>query len=204
MIINEILKNNLLNLRQNIDLLIKSNSLTDLQIENFLRDFEKARYKMLSEIKLYNKTVEFEYQKLKTIDNEYKAQLIDNVLRIYVPEVLPSYKNLKTHTHKRILLNVLEATKPFANTFNNEVFIYVKVFDNILGWDVDNKYVKPIADALVYSNVIKDDNITKMFYCVKGEYSELPHTEIYVCDSNEINNFLKIYSSKQYRNFANF
>lgn len=204
MIINEILKNNLLNLRQNIDLLIKSNSLTDLQIENFLRDFEKARYKMLSEIKLYNKTVEFEYQKLKTIDNEYKAQLIDNVLRIYVPEVLPSYKNLKTHTHKRILLNVLEATKPFANTFNNEVFIYVKVFDNILGWDIDNKYVKPIADALVYSNVIKDDNITKMFYCVKGEYSELPHTEIYVCDSNEINNFLKIYSSKQYRNFANF
>lgn len=204
MIINENSKENLLNLRQIIDCLIKSNSLTDLQIENFLRNFEKTRYNLLNEIKLYNKTVEFEYQKIKTIDNEYKADLIDDVLKIYVPEVLPSYKNLKTHSHKRVLLNVSEITKPFANIFENEVFIYIKVFDNILGWDIDNKYVKPIADALIYSGVIKDDNITKMFYCVKGEYSNFPHTEIYVCDSAEIDNFLKKYSSKQYRNFKDF
>lgn len=45
-------------------------------------------------------------KKLKTIDNEYKAKLTDNILKIYVPEVMPSYKNLKTHTHKRILLNI--------------------------------------------------------------------------------------------------
>ena len=67
-----------------------------------------------------------------------------------------------------------------------------------------NKYVKPIADALIYSGVIKDDNITKMFYCVKGEYSKFPHTEIYVCDSAEIDNFFKKYISKQYRKFKDF
>ena len=89
MIINENSKENLLNLRQIIDCLIKSNSLTDLQIENFLRNFEKTIYNLLNEIKLYNKTVEFEYQKIKTIDNEYKADLIDDVLKIYVQDVLP-------------------------------------------------------------------------------------------------------------------
>ena len=77
---------------------MQNNSLTNYKIENYLRIFEKARYNQLSEIKLYNKNVEFEYEKIKTIDNEYKVELIDNVLQIYIPEVMPSYKNLKTHT----------------------------------------------------------------------------------------------------------
>lgn len=195
MIINNNLQKNLVNLKQNIDLLIESNSLTDLQIENFLRNFEKTRYNILNEIKIYNKNVEFEYEKIKTIDNDYKAEFTDNILKIYVPEVLPSFKNLKTHTHKRILLNVAEVTKPFANKFENEVFIYIKVFDNLLGWDIDNKYIKPVSDALIMSNVIQDDNMTKMFYCAKGEYSENPHTEIYVLGAQEVNKFLEKYSS---------
>lgn len=195
MIINENLQKNLLSLKQNVDLIVTNNSLTDLQIENFLRNFEKTRYNILSEIKLYNKNVEFEYEKIKTIDNEYKAELIDNVLKIYVPEVMPSYKNLKTHTHKRILLNIAEITKQYEGQFDNEVCIYIKLFDKILGWDVDNKFIKPIADALILSKVIQDDNMTKMSYCVKGEFSEIPHTEIYVFDSKNMDEFLAKYST---------
>lgn len=195
MIINENLQKNLLSLKQNVDLIVTNNSLTDLQIENFLRNFEKTRYNILSEIKLYNKNVEFEYEKIKTIDNEYKAELIDNVLKIYVPEVMPSYKNLKTHTHKRILLNIAEITKQYEGQFDNEVCIYIKLFDKILGWDVDNKFIKPIADALILSKVIQDDNMSKMSYYVKGEFSEIPHTEIYVFDSKNMNEFLAKYST---------
>lgn len=197
MIINNNFKRNLLSLSQNIELLLNNNSTTDLQLENFLRNFEKTRYNILTEIKLYNKNVEFEYQKIKTIDNEYKAEFTDNILKIYVPEVLPSYKNLKTHSHKRILLNVSEITKQFAGVFENEVFIYIKIFDNLLGWDIDNKYIKPIADALILSNVIKDDNITKMFYCAKGEYSENPHTEIFVFEAEKAKQFLENYSMQK-------
>lgn len=195
MIINENLQKNLLSLKQNVDLIVTNNSLTDLQIENFLRNFEKTRYNILSEIKLYNRNVEFEYEKIKIIDNEYKAELIDNVLKIYVPEVMPSYKNLKTHTHKRILLNIAEITKQYEGQFDNEVCIYIKLFDKILGWDVDNKFIKPIADALILSKVIQDDNMTKMSYCVKGEFSEIPHTEIYVFDSKNMDEFLAKYST---------
>ncbi len=197
MIINEKLKKELRTLEKSTNSILQSASLTDFQIENFLRNLEKARYNILAEIKLYNKNVEFEYEKIKTIDSEYKAMLEDNILKIYVPEVMPSYKNLKTHTHKRILLNIAEITKQFTGLFDNEVFIYIKVFDKILGWDIDNKLIKPIADALILSNVIKDDNMTKMFYCAKGEYSENPHTEIYVFDSKNINEFLENYSTKK-------
>ena len=195
MIINEKLQKNLLNLKQNVDLISNCNSLTDLQVEKFLRNFEKIRYNLLSEIKIYNRNVEFEYEKIKTIDNEYKAKLTDNILKIYVPAVMPSYKNLKTHTHKRILLNIAEITKEYENLFNNEVCIYIKIFDNILGWDVDNKFIKPIADALILSKVIQDDNMTKMSYCVKGEFSDTPHTEIYVFDSKNFDEFMTKYSA---------
>lgn len=195
MIINEKLQKSLLNLKQNVDLISNCNSLTDLQVENFLRNFEKIRYNLLSEIKIYNRNVEFEYEKIKTIDNEYKAKLTDNILKIYIPEVMPSYKNLKTHTHKRILLNIAEITKEYENLFNNEVCIYIKIFDNILGWDVDNKFIKPIADALILSKVIQDDNMTKMSYCVKGEFSDTPHTEIYVFDSKNFDEFMTKYST---------
>lgn len=198
MIINKNLQKNLLNLKQNVDLLVNSNSLTDFQLENFLKSFEKTRYNILSEVKVYNSNVELNYEKIKTIDDEYKAELTDNVLKIYIPEILPSYKNLKTHTHKRILLNVAEVTKPFEKQFENEVFIYVKLFDKILGWDVDNKNIKPIADALVLSKVIEDDNINKMSYCVTGEFSENPHTEIYVFDSKNITPHLENCCSKKY------
>ena len=195
MIINDNLGKNLLGLRQELDLILRNNSLTDMQIENFLRNFEKTRYNILNEIKIYNKMQEFEYEKIKSIDNDYKAELKSGILKIYVPEVMPSFKNMKTHTHKRILLNVAEITKPFAKQFGNEVFIYIKVFDKILGWDIDNKYIKPIADSLIMSNVIQDDNLTKMFYCAKGEFSENPHTEIYVFEAEKVNKFLEKYST---------
>lgn len=195
MIINEKLQKELFNLEHSTKAIMQNNSLTDLQLEDYLRTLEKARFNILAEIKLYNKNVEFEYEKIKTIDSEYTAELIDGILKIYVPEVMPSYKNLKTHNNKRILLNIAEVTKPFAEQFNGEVFIYVRICDNILGWDVDNKYIKPIADGLILSHVIKDDNITKMSYAVSGDYSEIPHTEIYVFDREKLHEVLGKFST---------
>ena len=97
MIINEKLKKELHNLQEETGVILNNNSLTDMQIENYLKGLEKHRYILLNEVKLYNKTVGFDYEKLKTIDSEYNAELIDDILKIYVPEIMPSYKNIKTH-----------------------------------------------------------------------------------------------------------
>lgn len=191
MIIDEKLKNNMKDLRLLIEYAEDRNSLTDLQLEKFLRAFEQVRYNLLNDIKIYNKSVDYEYEKIRTIDDDYKAEIENNILKIYVPEVMPSFKNIKTHTYKRILLNIAEVTKQYKNLFQDEVCIFIKVCDKLLGWDIDNKYIKPVADALIASEVIKDDNITKMFYCVRGEFSEVPHTEIFVFDSKKMNDFLE-------------
>lgn len=189
MVLTDKLKKELLFLNKEINYILKSNIVTDYRLENFLKQFEKSRFNILSEINIYNKNVDLDVEKIHTIDAEYNAQISNDVLKIYVPETLPSYKNIKTHTYKRILINVAGITKQFKGLFENQVFVYIKVFDKIVNWDIDNRSIKPIADALVLSGVIPDDNIQKMFYCIKGEYSDKPHTEIYVFDSKRIRDF---------------
>ena len=191
MIISDKLNKELISLENEIQKIAQNKSTNDLQMEAFLRNLEKRRYNILSEIKLYNKTVEYKTDKITNISDEYKAEIFENVLKIYIPEPMPSYRNLKTHAFKNIMLNLIEVTKPFRNMFDNQVFVLIKIFDNIKGWDIDNKYIKPIFDSLVLNKVIEDDNIEKMFYCVVGEFSETPKTEVYITDKNNTIKFLK-------------
>lgn len=164
---------------------------TESQLEEYLKCLERRRYNILNDIKVHNSVVENENEKVKTISDNYKADVYNNILRVYIPETMPTYKKLKTHAYKNILLNIVDKTKQFEAMFKREIFIYIKVFDNIKNWDVDNKFIKVIPDALILSGVIKDDNIDKCFYCVKGEFSDIQHTEVFVLDANEVLNFLE-------------
>lgn len=196
MIISDKLLNELVSLEENIQSIIDNNkNINNLQLEAFLRNLEKRRYNILSQIKLYNKTVEYKTERIQNVSDEYKTEISDNILKIYIPEPMPSYKNLKTHAFKNILLNTAEITKSYTNLFKNKVIICIKIFDNIKGWDIDNKFIKPISDALILSGVIQDDNIDKMFYCVKGEFSENPHTEVYISDAKNSVEIIEKYIS---------
>lgn len=196
MIISDKLLNELISLEENIQSIIDNNkNINNLQLEAFLRNLEKRRYNILSQIKLYNKTVEYKTERIQNVSDEYKTEISDNILKIYIPEPMPSYKNLKTHAFKNILLNTAEITKSYTNLFKNKVIICIKIFDNIKGWDIDNKFIKPISDALILSGVIQDDNIDKMFYCVKGEFSENPHTEVYISDAKNSVEIIEKYIS---------
>ena len=71
------------------------------------------------------------------------------------------------------------------------VISVLPLFDIVENWDIDNKFIKPIFDSLIISNVIKDDNINKVFYCARGEKGENPHTEVYITDVNNSVNLFK-------------
>ncbi len=191
MVVREEFVEELIELERAINRVVDCNSLTEIQLENFLKEFEKRRFKILNEIKKYNETVDNAEDKIDFIDNEYKAEVVDNVLKLYIPETMPKYKNTKTHTYKRILLNVAEVSKEFKGIFEDGAFILIKVFDNQKNWDIDNKNIKPIPDGLLLSGVILDDNIENMFYCVKGEFSKIPHTEVYISSAKDVVNFLE-------------
>ncbi len=191
MIISDKLYTELSNLENEIHTVRQNKAVNDLQIEGFLKNLEKRRYNILNEIRLYNKTVEYSTERIKNISDEYKATVNDNVLKIHIPEPMPSYKNLKTHAFKNILVNLIEVTKPYSNMFKDKVFVFINIYDNIKNWDVDNKFIKPIFDSLIANNIIEDDNIEKMFYCVQGEFSEKQHTEVYVTTQKNTINLLE-------------
>lgn len=191
MILSDKLYSELTNLENEIHTVRQNKAVNDLQMEGFLKNLEKRRYNILNEIRIYNKTVEYSTEKIKNISDEYKAEVKDNTLKIYIPEPMPSYKNLKTHAFKNILINITEATKPFNDLFKDKVFVFIRIFDNIKGWDIDNKYIKPIFDALILNNIIEDDNIEKMFYCVQGEFAEIPHTAVYVTPQESVVNLMQ-------------
>ena len=194
MILTKDLLNDLSELEISIRLLTLTQNPTNIQIESFLRNLEKRRYSILNQIKLYNKTIEYSSQKIKNISDDYKVGFDNNsnILKIYVPETMPSYKNLKTHAYKNILINIAEKLQGYNNLFNTPIFVYIKIFNKIDNWDIDNKFIKPIFDSLILSKVITDDNINNVFYCAKGEKSDIPHTEIYITDINNSVNLFKI------------
>lgn len=191
MILSDKIYTELTNLENEIHIVKQNKAVNNLQMEAFLKNLEKRRYNILSEIKLYNKSVEYDSEKIKTISNEYKAETNNNVLKIHIPEPMPSYRNLKTHAFKNILINLTEITKTYNNMFKDKVFVLIRIYDNIKNWDVDNKFIKPIFDSLILNNIIEDDNIEKMFYCVQGEFSKIPHTEIYVTTQKNAVNLMR-------------
>ena len=191
MILEDKLINEIIGLEQEAFLITQNRDVTKMQLEGYLKALEKRRYNILNRIKIYNKGEKNTSANIRTINDEYKATINNDILKIYIPEIMPAYKNLDTFVYKNILLNVEDKVNKYKDMFKQEVFIYIKVFDNKTNWDIDNKYVKVIPDALTLSGVIKDDNINNLFYCVKGEVSNIPHTEAFIMESSKIKNLLE-------------
>ena len=138
-------------------------------IEKFLRSLEKIRYNVFNKIELQDKYEVNDLNKIDFVNKRYNATLENDVLKIYIPEVMPKFKNINNYAYKNIMFNVMESTKKYENLFNKElVFVFIKIVENQRNNDIDNKFVKPIIDGLVLSKVIADDNISNMFYGVFG------------------------------------
>ena len=158
-------------------------------VENYLRSLERIRYNIFNKIKLKDKYEVNEQDKINYLNNRYKATVENYILKIYIPEVIPKYKNINNYAYKNIMINVMEKTKQYKDLFNNElVFVFIKVVENQKNIDIDNKFIKPIVDGLVLSKVIADDNIANMFYGVLGttDKKKKPYTEVYVFKGEKV------------------
>ena len=150
MIIKDRLIEELVNLQGEIYSYLQKGDMSSKQLEILLRNIEKRRYNILNEIKLYNK-IKDEDNKIDSLDNRYIATYNDGILKLYIPETMPKFKQINNFTYKRIMLNIAEITKPYSRAFFGEVFIYIKIYENKKNWDVDNEVIKPISDR---SNII--------------------------------------------------
>ena len=198
MLIDETVKKALKELEEETHKIVNSNNLSNKKLESYLVKLEQKRFIILERLKINNKILDGYENEIKTINSKYKCDMKNGIIKIYIPETIPYYKNNNTYAYKNILLNLIDVLEKFKGSFTNEpVYIYIHIFDCKKNWDIDNKFIKVIPDALVLSNVIKDDNIEKMFYCVKGEYDNNSHTEVYIMQEKLATKFFKDINSKK-------
>lgn len=182
-------------LRDETEFIINNQEIVENKhVENYLRSFERIRNNLFNKIKLSNKYEVDEQDKITYLNDRYSATAENDILKIYIPEVIPKYKNINNYAYKNIMLNVMDKTKEYKDLFNKElVFVFIKVVENQKNIDIDNKFIKPIVDGLVLSKVIADDNINNMFYGVLGTTNKKkkPYTEVYVFRGQKMLDFIK-------------
>lgn len=162
---------------------------TEKKLEIFLYNLEKIRFEIYEQVRYLNNNMLD--NEIHFIDNDYKANLQDGVLSLYIPEKLPNLTNRSSYAHKQIIFNIAEITKQYDKLFFDKyVIVIIKIFEKRKVWDADNRTVKPIQDGLIHGGVIKDDNIFNCCYMVQGFYSDLPHIEVSVLEADKIINFI--------------
>lgn len=176
-------------LKRQTDFIINNKEIIENKnIEKYLRCLEKTRYEIFEKIKFENNEKTEEQEKIHCINNSYKVNVRQGILKIYIPEVLPKYKKISNFAYKNILMNTAEAVKDYRGMFKDKLtFVVVIIHEKQSNMDIDNKYVKPIIDALVIQNIIQDDNINNMFYLAQGKNdTKKPYTEVFVMDGEYI------------------
>lgn len=178
--------------KQTDSILSNREILENKDIEKYLKSIEKIRYEMFGKIKINNELVK-DKDKIKYINSEYKAELKEDILKIYIPETLPKFKNINNYAYKNIMISTAEAVKQYRGLFNNNLTLcLIIVHEKQHNMDIDNKYVKPIIDALVIQNIIQDDNINNMFYMVLGKNdTKKPYTEVFVMDARYMQKWIE-------------
>lgn len=143
-------------LKDETDFILNNRDIVENEhIEKYLRSFERIRYNIFNKIKLRNKEEITPEEKISYLNDRYNASIENGVLKIYIPEVIPKFKNINNYAYKNIMLNVMEKTKEYKNMFNKElVFVFIKISENQKNIDIDNKFVKPIVDrfSIIKSN----------------------------------------------------
>ncbi len=179
--------------KQEADFMIKNKEiLDDKDIETFLKSLEKIRYDMFAKVRLNNKN-RIGREPISYINEEYKAEVKQGILKIYIPEVLPKFKNISNYAYKNIMISTAEAIKDYQGLFDKRLtLVVIIVHEKQVNMDIDNKYVKPIIDSLVLQNIIQDDNISNMMYMVQGKNdTKKPYTEVFVMDATYMTTWLE-------------
>lgn len=117
-------------LRDETEFIINNEEIAENKhIENYLRSLERIRYNIFNKIKLKDKYQIEENDRINYLNNRYKATVENEVLKIYMPEVIPKFKNINNYAYKNIMINVMEKTKQYKDMFNTEL---VCVFINLV------------------------------------------------------------------------
>lgn len=120
----------------------------------------------------------------------YKASYTKGILAIEIdkiPEEIgvffkkgSAYYNEVKNFWQSTIISALEHYS--IEEFAKPAFVLIEIYKKGEFWDIDNRNVKFIIDAIRYAGVIKDDTYKEIAYSVLGHKSEFNKTIITVSD----------------------
>ena len=113
MLIDETVMKALKELEEETHKIVNSNNLSNKKLENYLVKLEQKRFIILERLKINNKILDGYENEIKTINSKYKCDMKNGIIKIYIPETIPYYKNNNTYAYKNILLNLIDVLEKF-------------------------------------------------------------------------------------------
>lgn len=103
------------------------------ELEKFFCKFEQIRSDLYSKLRTINGFREFGAgEPINNIIYEYKAEVKNNILKIYIPERIPKINKWMNYIQKEIMFNVSRVAEKYKGLFyDKSVLVIVKIYDNI-------------------------------------------------------------------------
>lgn len=155
---------------------------------------DAANYvKLIKSLKL---TPDYERKLNEALKTKWKSEYDGIRIKIYIPEVPPTIY-IKTRNEavgyftELWKCRIQETLEQYDFNFD-KIFTWIKCFNPVSAYDVDNKFVKPILDGISRSRLIKDDGAGTVKYGFEGFFDrENPHMELYLYGDDNIPEFIK-------------
>lgn len=152
---------------------------------------EKARDSLyLAYDKALRNLPKVEYVPLLAGDN-VDVKYENNVIKVHVPDYMPLTGYLSSDAKNRWIGRINYAIQSLFNIPDWEkIFVYIIESAPGENWDIDNRNIKTIIDAVRYSRIVKDDNICYLAYGAEGICDTCYYTDIYIFDYYKLGEIL--------------
>lgn len=118
--------------------------------------------------------------------DDVKAEMIDDIVKITVPDFPAELGPAKNTEKNRWIDNIMYALQKLDKMYFDHVFVFIKFYTPVKNCDIDNWNIKPIIDGIKHTEIVHDDNYEHLSFGFNASFSNEPKTEIYIFNYNQL------------------
>lgn len=106
----------------------------------------------------------------------------NDIIKIHIPDYLPRSQKVDKEIANKWIENIITSIYSIPKIPHwGKVFVYMVVSaPGGESWDIDNRSINLIINAIKHSRIIKDDNISHLAFGAEGVSDENHYTDIYI------------------------
>lgn len=112
------------------------------------------------------------------------AKFENDIIKIHVDDYLPRTQKINSIISSMWVNSILASIHSLHNIKKwKKTMVYIMVSAPARNWDIDNRGISLIINAIKYSRLIKDDNLCHLAYGYEAKSEEDNFTDIFIFDA---------------------